>query len=210
MPGEHAPHPAGIMPLVPTEAPPNATLLLTAAAAGDASARDNLLPLVYDQLRRAAQLHLANERKNHTLSATALVHEAYLKLLGPRDVPWQNRAHFYAAATQAMERILIDHARAKAAAIRGGPEARQAAIALTSLPTPSSEKENAGFLILADAIARLESVDAQSAQVVRLRYYAGLTTEQTAAATGVSEPTIKRAWAFARAWLRNAVETEDF
>jgi len=183
---------------------------LTAAAAGDTSARDQLLPLVYDQLRRAAQLHLATERPNHTLSATALVHEAYLKLLGPRDLPWQNRAHFYAAATQAMERILIDHARAKAAAIRGGPEARRAAIALTSLPSPNSETENAGFLILADAIARLEGVDAESAQVVRLRYYAGLTIEQTAAAMGSSEPTVKRAWAFARAWLRNAVETEGF
>lgn len=195
---------------VPAPSSPNPTLLLTAAAAGDSSARDQLLPLVYDQLRSAAQFHLSGERKNHTLSATALVHEAYLKLLGPRDLPWQNRAHFYAAATQAMERILIDHARAKAAAIRGGPQARQAAIALTSLPSPTSETENAGFLILADAIARLEGVDAQSAQVVRLRYYAGLTIEQTAAAMGLSEPTIKRAWAFARAWLRTAVETEGF
>ncbi len=168
------------------------------------------MPLVYDQLRRAAQLHLTNERANHTLSATALVHEAYLKLVGPRDVAWQNRGHFYAAATQAMERILIDHARAKGAAIRGGPEARRAAIALASLPSPSSAQENAGFLILADAIARLEGVDAEAARVVRLRYYAGLTIEQTAAAMGTSEPTVKRAWAFARAWLRNAVESEDF
>jgi RNA polymerase sigma factor (TIGR02999 family) len=168
---------------------------------------DHLLALVYDQLRRSAQLHLARERPDHTLSATALVHEAYLKLQGPREQLWENRAHFYAAATQAMERILIDHARTKAAAIRGGPEARRAAVALTTLPAPSSETENAGFLILADAIARLEGVDTEAARVVRLRYYAGLTVEQTAASLGVSEPTVKRAWAFARAWLRDAVES---
>jgi RNA polymerase sigma factor (sigma-70 family) len=160
-------------------------------------------PLVYDQ--PAATTHLT-ERPNHTLSATALVHEAYSNS-GPQDLPWQNRA---ASRNPGHGTHSHDHARAKAAAIRGGPEARRAAIALTSLPCPNSETENAGFLILADAIARLEGVDAESAQVVRLRYYAGLTIEQTAAAMGTSEPTVKRAWAFARAWLRNAVETDSF
>lgn len=166
----------------------------------------SLLPLVYDQLRAAAQNCLRGERAGHTLQATALVHEAYLKLVGPREVPWQSRAHFYAAAAEAMRRILVDHARAKAAGMRGGPDARRAAMDLASLPDPGSERESAGFLILDEAILRLESVDPDAASVVRLRYFAGLSIEETAAALGVSEPTVKRAWAFARAWLKEAIE----
>ncbi len=195
---------------VPAPSPSDPTLLLTAAAAGDTSARDQLLPLVYDQLRRAAQLHLTAERPNHTLSATALVHEAYLKLLGPQPPPRRNRAPSYTPPPpQPRPCILLPPPPPAPPPPPGGP-GRRAAIALTSLPCPNSETENAGFLILADAIARLEGVDAESAQVVRLRYYAGLTIEQTAAAMGTSEPTVKRAWAFARAWLRNAVETDSF
>ena len=179
---------------------------MVAAAGGDKSAADRLLPLVYEQLRKAAQLGLAGERAGHTLSATALVHEAYLKLTGPRAVAWANRRHFYAAAAESMRRILIDHARAKAAAIRGGSEARRAAVNLTSLPDPNSENESAGFLILNEAIIRLESVDPEAAAVVRLRYFAGLSIEHTAAALGVSQPTVKRSWAFARGWLKEAIE----
>src|SRR6185436_7702463 len=140
-----------------------------AAASGDAAAASQLLPLVYDQLRRAAQLDLAGERTGHTLSATALVHEAYLKLAGPREVSWAGRSHFYAAAAESMRRILIDHARARATAIRGGHggvEARRAAVNLASLPDLDSETESAGFLILNDAIARLECVDPEAADVV--------------------------------------------
>ncbi len=180
----------------PRSEPENATLLMTAAANGDRNAADRLLPLVYEQLRQAAQMQMARECAGHTLSATALVHEAYLKLAGPRDVPWAGRAHYYAAAAEAMRRILVDHARAKAAAIRGGPEARRAAVELATLPDPSSPTESAGFLILDEAIARLESVDQDAASVVRLRYFAGLTIEETAAALGVSAPTVKRSWAF--------------
>lgn len=154
---------------------------------------ERLLPLVYDQLRAAAQNCLRSERGDHTLQATALVHEAYLKLVGPRDVPWQNRAHFYAAAAQAMRRILVDHARAKAAESRGGPDARRAALDLSSLPNPESERESAGFLILDETIERLESVDPEAAAVVRLRYFAGLSVEETAAALCVSAPTVKGA-----------------
>jgi RNA polymerase sigma factor (TIGR02999 family) len=149
----------------------------------------------------------ADERAGHTLQATALVHEAYIRLVGPRDVPWQNRAHFYAAAAEAMRRILVDHARARAAAIRGGPDARRAALDLSALPDPNSERESAGFLILDDAIARLSRVDPDAAAVVRLRYFAGLSVEETASSLGVSAPTVKRAWAFARAWLREAIES---
>jgi RNA polymerase sigma factor (TIGR02999 family) len=187
-------------------------MLLDEIAVGDASTAQErvrrLVPLVYDQLRASAEKSLRSERPGHTLSATALVHEAFVKVAGPRDVPWQNKAHFYAAAAQAMRQILIDHARAKAAHIRGGPEARRAAVTLAGLPDPASETESAGFLILDEAIARLEGVDAESAAVVRLRYFAGLSLEQTALTLGRSVPTVKRAWAFARAWLRDAIVRE--
>jgi RNA polymerase sigma-70 factor (ECF subfamily) len=168
---------------------------------------ERLLPLVYDQLRAAAQRQLRSERADHTLQATALVHEAFLKLVGPRDVPWRNRAHFYAAAAEAMRRVLIDHARAKAAGRRGGPEARRAAMDLAGLPDPSSEVESAGFLVLDEAIERLRAVDPDAAAVVRLRYFAGLSVEDTAAALEVSTATVKRAWAFARGWLKETIET---
>jgi RNA polymerase sigma factor (TIGR02999 family) len=195
------------MPLRPAERD-DATLLMIAAAEGDQAAADRLLPLVFDQLRKAARRQLAGERPGHTLSATALVHEAYLKLAGPREVAWAGRGHFYAAAAEAMRRILVDHARAKAAHIRGGPEARRAAVNLASLPDPDSEMESSGFLILHDALTRLEGVDTEAAAVVRLRYFAGLSIEQTAAALGVSAPTVKRTWAFARGWLKEAIESE--
>ncbi len=186
----------------------DATILMNAAAGGDKGAADRLLPLVYAQLRGAAQRQMQGEAKGHTLSATALVHEAYIKLAGPREVPWGSRAHFYTAAAEAMRRILIDHARAKGAAMRGGPEARRAAINLATLPDLASESESAGFLILDDAIARLERVDQHAAAVVRLRYFAGLSIDETAAALAISAPTVKRTWAFARAWLKDAIEAE--
>lgn len=215
------PHPATLLILAVAESGPNGKL-----------AADQLWPLVYDQLRAAAQDALRSERPGHTLQATAIVHEAYLRLVGPREIPWQNRAHFYAAAAEAMRRILIDHARAKAAIKRGGvggaagpspplkaPEpntddgsvsaaaARRAAVNLASLPDPNSDEENAGFLILEAAIARLEGVDPDAARVVRLRYFAGLSLEHTAAALGTSTPTVKRRWAFARGWLKEAIES---
>lgn len=167
-----------------------------------------LVPEVYAELRAAAQACLRGERAGHTLDATALVHEAYLRLVGPRDIPWANRAHFFAAAAQAMRRILVDHARAKAANRRGGRDARKAAIELTALPDPTSEDESAGFLILDAALARLEEVDPAAASVVRLRYFAGLDVEETAAALGRSTATVKRTWAFARGWLKDAIESE--
>ncbi len=185
--------------------PPTLTILLNNREEPPARIQ-RLLPLVYDQLRAAAQQCLRQERPGHTLQATALVHEAYLKLVGPRDVPWQNRAHFYAAAAEAMRRILLDHARARAAGVRGGPDARRAAVNLAALPDLDSESESSGFLILNDAIARLEIVDPEAGSVVRLRYFAGLNIDQTAAALGVSAPTVKRSWAFARGWLKEAID----
>lgn len=191
---------------MPAEPSPTLTLLLDGTKTPDERAR-LLLPLVYDQLRAAAQGILRQERAGHTLQPTALVHEAFLKLVGPREVPWQNRAHFFAAAAEAMRRILVDHARKKAATRRGGPDARKAAIDLSGLPDPASERESAGFLVLDDAITRFEKVDPEAAAVVQLRYFAGLSVDETAAALGVSAPTVKRAWAFARGWLKEAIES---
>ena len=186
----------------------DATALLCAAAEGDQQAAEALLPLVYQQLRGAAQQQLAAEPgggAGHTLSATALVHEAYMRLVGPRKVPWAGQAHFYVAAAEAMRRLLVDRARAKAGPKRGG-DRKRAALDLRSLPVLDNAEQSDGFLILDDAISRLESADPQAAAVVRLRFFAGLTVEQTAQALGVSAPTVKRTWAFARAWLKDAIE----
>ncbi len=175
---------------------PDATVLLAAAAAGDAAAADRLLPLVYEQLRRAAELHLAGERPGHTLSATAIVHEAYLKLVGPREVPWAGRAHFYAAAAQAMRRILVDHARARAA--RGGSRVPLEAIGdVGALATADREQ----ILAVDAAVARLEAEDPETGAVVRLRFFAGLSVDQTAEALGISPRSAARLWTYARAVL---------
>lgn len=182
--------------------------LLTNEQLTDAARAERLLPLVYDQLRSLAQRALRAEAVGHTLQATALVHEAFLRLVGPREVPWQNRAHFFAAAAESMRRILVDHARKKAAQKRGGGSARRAAVDLAGLPDPSSAEESAGFLVLDDAITRLRQVDPEAAQVVHLRYFAGLSIDETAAALEVSAPTVKRLWAFARGWLKEAIDSD--
>ncbi|MBL9075995.1 MAG: sigma-70 family RNA polymerase sigma factor [Planctomycetes bacterium] len=163
---------------------------------------------VYSQLRTAADHQLHGERKDHTLSATALVNEAWLKLGGPNAPQWQGRAQFYAAAVEAMRRLLIDYARSRSAQKRGGPGARRAAIELTTLPDLTSPEQSAGFLILDEAILRLAEADAQAAEIVRLRYFAGLSIEETATTLGISAPTVKRSWAYARGWLRHAIESE--
>ncbi len=137
---------------------------------------------------------MAGERAGHTLSATALVHVAYLKLAGPREVPWAGRAHFYAAAAETMRRILIDRARARHGRAPDSREARLRALAITGLESVSPAENSDGLLALDDALVRLEGVDAQAAAVVRLRFYAGLDIEQTAAALGVSPRTVKRDW----------------
>jgi RNA polymerase sigma factor (TIGR02999 family) len=182
--------------------------LLTDDQLPDAARAELLLPLVYDQLRSVAQRALQGEAVGHTLQATALVHEAFLRLCGPRELPWQNRAHFFAAAAEAMRRILVDHARKKYAAKRGGPEARRAAVDLTGLPDPHSEQQSVGFLVLDEAISRLQKVDAEAFRIVHLRYFAGLSVEDTAATLGISERTVKRQWVFARSWLKEAIESD--
>lgn len=193
----------------PTEAsqplpdPEQATRLLVLASEGDADAARDLLPLVYEQLRRAAQKQMDVEREGHTLSATALVHEAFVKIAGPRKVPWANQAHFYTAAAQAMRQILIDHARARA--VRGGPK-RPLNEVIDAAALVGSDPEQ--IQAVDDAIARLEVEDPEAAGVVRLRFYAGLTVDQAAEALGISPRTAGRLWSYARAVLYRRLTEE--
>jgi RNA polymerase sigma factor (TIGR02999 family) len=190
---------------MPTPDTRDATVLMNAAAGGDKEAADRLLPLVYDQLRRAAQRDLEGERPGHTISATALVHEAYLKLVGPRETPWAGRAHFYSAAAEAMRRILLDHARARGRRKRGGGDRRAAFASIAELACAEDPEEIVSFEA---AVCRLEKEAAEAGRVVRLRFYAGLSVDQTALAMGVSDRTVNRLWMFARAWLHRAMEAE--
>ncbi|MBL8725703.1 MAG: sigma-70 family RNA polymerase sigma factor [Planctomycetes bacterium] len=193
----------------PPQRAPVTLSLLTNPELADPDRQAQLLPLVYQELRELAKQALRGERRDHTLQPTALVHEAFLRLVGPNQLPWQNRAHFFGAAAQAMRRILVDHARARAAQKRGGAAVREAALALDGLPDPRSDDAAAGFLLLDDALERLAMAFPDAAQVVHLRYFAGLDVAETAAALGVSEPTVKRTWAFARGWLRHAIERSN-
>jgi RNA polymerase sigma factor (TIGR02999 family) len=158
---------------------------------------------VYTQLLAIARHRLANERRDHTLQATALVHEVWLKLQRGGAADGAGRAQFVAAAAEAMRRILIDHARIRKADKRGGG---RRALSITGIADLAADYDSDGFLALDDAIVRLESVDAQAAAVVRLRFYAGLSEAEAAQALGVSERTARRDWSFARGWLRDALE----
>jgi RNA polymerase sigma factor (TIGR02999 family) len=177
--------------------------LLDAAATGDRQAAADLLPLVYDELRKLAAVRMAVESPDQTLQPTALVHEAYLRLLGPDDDSrWDSRGHFFAAAAEAMRRILVDAARRKAAAKHGGEYARlELEPDLAATPEPRED-----LVALDEALDRLAVEDPLKAELVKLRYFAGLTLPEAAAALGLSERTAGRHWAFARAWLRRAVE----
>jgi RNA polymerase sigma-70 factor, ECF subfamily len=179
------------------------TRMLRAAAAGDDEQRGVLLSRVYDQLHTIAQARMRGERVDHTLQATALVHEAYARLVGDQRLEQVDRAGFFAVAAQAMQRILVEHARARLRHKRGGPTSRRVPIDVVDL---ASEDDPEQILALDDVVRRLSEYDELAAQVVRLRFYAGLSVEQAADALGVSERTVKREWAFARAWLRRQVE----
>jgi len=173
------------------------TQLLRELSDGRRSALDRLIPIVYDELRRIAHGQLLGERGSHTLSTTALVHEAYLKLVNVRDVEWHDRAHFFAMAARLMRRILIDYARTKKREKRGG----NAVQVPLSKAMEISLEETADLLDLDDALSRLEALNERQCRVVECRCFAGLTVEETAAALGTSPATVKRDWAFSRAWL---------
>jgi RNA polymerase sigma factor (TIGR02999 family) len=176
------------------------TRILSAIEQGDPHAAAQLLPLVYDELRQLAAAKLAQEKPGQTLDATALVHEAYLRLLGPAQPRlYQDRGHFFAAAAAAMRCILIDSARRKQAAKRGGGMQRHQ---LESLPAPEPEDE---LLALDEALRKLAAIDPIKARLVELRYFAGLTGEQAAQVLGISPATADRYWAYARSWLQAEV-----
>lgn len=173
------------------------TLLLEQIGAGDGEAPERLLPLVYDDLRRLARAYFANEKSDHTLQATALVHEAYLRLVKWENVSWQNRAHFFAVAAEVMRKILIDHARKKNAQKRDGGQK-----ILLDEAVSLSRETPLDLIKLEDALNALEKLDPRQAKIVELRFFGGLSIEETAYVLKVSETTVRRDWTFAKAWFQ--------
>jgi RNA polymerase sigma factor (TIGR02999 family) len=173
------------------------TRLLLELSGGNREAVDALVPIVYGELRRIAGGQLRREGRGNTLQATALVHEAYLQLIEQRQVTWQSRAHFFGVAAQAMRRILLDNAKARHRLKRGGAAVR------TSLDQAmlATEDRTADVIAIDEALVRLEALDARQAKIVELRFYGGLSVDETAEVLGVSAPTVKRDWASARLWL---------
>lgn len=173
------------------------TQILQAVEQGDARAADELLPLVYDELRRLAAARMVHEASGHTLQPTALVHEAWLRLVGDASPKFANRAHFFAAAAEAMRRILIERARSKAARKRGGDWHR---VDLDQIEL-AVDADDDTLLLVNEALDKLAREDARAAEITKLRFFGGLTLEEAGAVLGVTDRTAKRYWAFARAWL---------
>jgi RNA polymerase sigma factor (TIGR02999 family) len=182
------------------------TTLLAAARAGDRDCQSRLFEAVYGELRRIAAAQLRGERRDHTLQPTALVHEAYIRLLGRGDVPWENRAHFFSTAAGTMRRILIDHARTRKADKRDGKLKR---VDLDETPAAFVEEDADRLLAVDEALGRLAQWDERQARVVELRFFGGLTVEETADVLAVSVKTVKRDWAMARAWLQTQLEGDE-
>ncbi len=183
------------------------TRVLSAIEGGDPRAAEQLLPLVYEELRRLAAQKLAQEKPGQTLEATALVHEAYLRLVGGEQTRgWDGRGHFFAAAAEAMRRILIDHARHKQTRKAGGGHRRLDLDDIEPALEALEEENGDRLLALDQALRQLEAEDPRKAELVKLRFFAGLTAEQTAAALGVSISTAEKDWAYARSWLRVAID----
>lgn len=177
--------------------PPDVSHILQAIQSGDVRAADELLPRVYDELRKLAAARMAGEPSGHTLQPTALVHEAYLRLVGKGDPGWQNRGHFFAAAAEAMRRVLVDHARARQADKRGGARRHVPLQAAGDVPHADADD----LLMLDDTLRELAERDALGARLVEMRYFAGMSVEEAAAAAGISAATAYRHWSFARAWI---------
>ncbi len=188
-------------PPTPADIPPDLTPLLVAWGKGDTSAGEQLLPVIYAELHRQASRAMRRESDGHTLQATALVHEAYLRLVDQRRAEWQNRAQFFGVAAQAMRRILVDHARAQHAEKRGGG-VEQVTLNEANQPGSHDSDDSMDVLALHDALDKLALLDPDQARLVELRYFGGLNIEETAESLGVSPATVKREWAVARAWLR--------
>ncbi len=178
-------------------APPNVTQLLVAWSGGDQAALEALTPLVHQELRRLAARYMAGERPGHILQATALVNEAYLRLVDWKDVRWQNRAHFFAMAAQIMRRVLVDAARTRGRAKRGGGQIHVSLSEAANVSAP----ETIDLVALDDALKALEALDARQSRVVELRFFGGLSLEETAHALDVSVGTVRRDWSLAQAWL---------
>ena len=181
-----------------TSSPYQITQLLKDWGNGDQSARDQLMLLVYEELRRMAHQHMRKERPGHTLQTSALVHEAYVRLVDQTDVEWQNRGHFYGIAAQMMRRILVDHARSRQYAKRGG-DAHPVSLDEGAIV---SEERTAEVVALDEALAGLAAVDQRKSQIVELRFFGGLSIEETAGILAVSAGTVMRDWTLAKAWLR--------
>lgn len=181
-----------------TDAPRDVTGLLVRWGNGDQAALEELTPLVYDELRRLARAYLRHERQGHTLESTALVHEAYMRLVGQREVQWQSRNQFFGIAASLIRRILVDHARARLAAKRGGSSVK---LSLDEAMA-AAEKKDLDLIALNDALKALSETDSQQARIVELRYFAGLTIEETAEVIGISPATVKRDWLVAKAFLK--------
>ena len=177
------------------------TRILSQIESGDPSAAEQLLPLVYAELRKLAAVKLAQEKPGQTLQATALVHEAYIRLMDQHSVSWQNRAHFFGIASQMMRRILVNHALARGAAKRGGQAPR-----LSIDEGVSFEQRDVDLIALDEALKEMETLDARQARIVELRFFGGLSIEETAEVVNLSPATVKREWSTARLWLRRQID----
>jgi RNA polymerase sigma factor (TIGR02999 family) len=181
------------------------TRILQSIETGNPKAAEEILPLVYEELRKLAAARMANESPNQTLQPTALVHEAWLRLTGNENVKWDGRAHFFGAAAEAMRRILIDKARRKQARRHGGGQQR---LDIDEIEIAAPAKEQY-LLAMDEALEKFAAVDKQKAELVKLRYFVGLTLEESAKILGISTPTAKRWWAYARAWLYMQIVHDD-
>jgi len=182
-----------------TRTPKDISQLLRQWSDGNRAALEELLPLVYDELHRQAARYLRRERVGHTLQTTALIHEAYLRLIDQRDVRWQSRTHFFAIAAQMMRRVLIDYARAKYREKRGGDDVR---LSLNEATLVATDEDSVDLIALDQALERLAELDERQACVVELRYFGGLSLEETAEVLHISRATTARDWEVAKAWLR--------
>ena len=178
-------------------AEPDVSVLLAEVASGNQGAAEKLVPFVYEELKRLARRHMRRERPDHTLQTTALVHEAYLKLVRQQDVSWQGRSHFLGVASQLMRRILIDHARGQLRAKRGAGKA----LLPLSEELAFSPEHSADLVKLDEALQRLATIDPRQGRIVELRFFGGLSVDETSEFLGVSPKTVKRDWAVAKAWL---------